>query len=111
MLIGKNFDITGKILKDNETYIVKDNSALTNLITSYTDLKPGKSTGGHFHKGQEEIYIFVEGRGKIQIDNIIYDCQMGDTFAIPDGAFHKVFNDEKKQNLRFIAIFDGGRNH
>ena len=52
-------DIGGKIVKEDERYIVKDNSTLKNLIVSSTDLKPGKSTSGHNHPGQEEVYIFI----------------------------------------------------
>ena len=35
-------DIGGKIVKEDERYIVKDNSTLKNLIVSSTDLKQGK---------------------------------------------------------------------
>ena len=40
-------DIGGDVIKDNETYILKDNKTLNNLVLSSTDLKPGKSTTGH----------------------------------------------------------------
>ena len=40
-------DIGGKVVKDDDKYIVKDNSTLNNLVVSSTDLKPGKSTSGH----------------------------------------------------------------
>ena len=48
-------DIGGKVVKDDNRYVVKDNSALKNLIVSSTDLKPGKSTSGHSHGGLEEV--------------------------------------------------------
>ena len=39
-------DIGGKVVKDDDKYVVKDNSTLNNLVVSSTDLKPGKSTSG-----------------------------------------------------------------
>ena len=85
-------DIGGEVVKDNETYVLKDNKFLKNLVLSSTNLKPGQSTRGHTHPGQEEVYHFVSGVGAIQIDNDLYDVSAGDVFLIPDGAFHKVFN-------------------
>jgi len=56
-------DIGGVVVKDNETYKLKDNTLLNNLVVSSTDLKPYQSTNGHTHPGQEEVYYFVKGAG------------------------------------------------
>ena len=40
-------DIGGKITKEDDRYVVKDNTRLKNLVVSSTDLKPLKSTSGH----------------------------------------------------------------
>ena len=40
-------NIDGEIVKDNETYLLKDNTSLNNLVVSSTTLHPGKSTRGH----------------------------------------------------------------
>lgn len=104
-------DIGGEVVKDNETYVLKDNKFLKNLVLSSTNLKPGQSTRGHTHPGQEEVYHFVSGVGAIQIDNDLYDVSAGDVFLIPDGAFHKVFNGSESENLYFVCVFDGKRNH
>ena len=37
-------DIGGDIVKDNETYLLKDNKTLKNLVLSSTDMKPNMST-------------------------------------------------------------------
>ena len=52
-------DIGGSITKEDDRYIVKDNTILKNLVVSSTELKPLKSTSGHDHKGQEEVYFFI----------------------------------------------------
>ena len=54
-------DIGGEIAKEDERYVVKDNTTLKNLILSSTDLRAMKCTTGHAHVGQEEVYNFVTG--------------------------------------------------
>ena len=56
-------DIGGVIAKQDDRYIVKDNTTLKNLILSSTFLEANKSTNGHLHKGQEEVYFFIKGKG------------------------------------------------
>lgn len=111
MQIANDYNLQGRIIKDNDVYVVKDNMALKDMITSHTILYPEQCTGGHSHEGQEEIYIFTHGRGKIQIDEDIYFASPGDVYAIPAGAFHKVFNTSVSDNMSFLAIFNGSRNH
>ena len=103
-------DVGGEVVKDDERYVVKDNSMLQNLIISSTDLKPGKSTSGHSHSGQEEVYNFVSGTGIMKIDNESFPVKKGDIVLIEDGQFHQVINNSDK-NLYFVCVFDGSRNH
>lgn len=103
-------DIGGDIVKENDTYTVKDNTELNNLVVSSTLLHPGKETTGHIHEGQEEVYIFVRGSGIMKIDETMHVVKEGDVRLIYDGAFHKVINDNNEE-LYFVCVFDGGRNH
>jgi len=48
-----------KIVKDNDTYRLIDNTSLNNLVVSKTILHPGKCTTGHKHPGQEEVYQYT----------------------------------------------------
>ena len=98
------------VVKSNETYDVIDNTNLNNLVVSKTILHPGKETGGHNHTGQEEVYIFMQGWGKMIVGEKTYQIDEGDIVLIPDGDFHKVFN-EGDDDLIFTCVFDGGRNH
>ena len=103
-------DIGGKIVKDDDRYLVKDNSELNNLVVSSTDLKPGKSTSGHAHPGQEEVYNFVKGSGMMKVDEDLFPVCEGDVILIQDGQFHQVINDSN-ENLYFVCVFDGSRVH
>jgi len=106
-------DIGGEVVKDNETYLLKDNTTLKNLVLSSTKLYRGQQTRGHRHAGQEEVYIFVQGYGKMIVGNETdepFAVSPGDIVLIPDGAFHRVINDGE-MNLVFDCVFQGKRNH
>ena len=99
-----------KIVKKNKTYTLIDNTELNNLVVSKTILHPKKSTTGHNHKGQEEVYQFVSGKGTMVVGDMQFSVSPGDIILIPDGDFHKVWN-EGEDDLIFTCVFDGGRNH
>jgi mannose-6-phosphate isomerase-like protein (cupin superfamily) len=105
-----NMSIGGEIVKDNETYVLRDNKTLNNLVLSQTILHPAQSTRGHSHAGQEEVYFFVSGSGEMEIDDEAFWVKEGDIVLIPDGAFHRVHNPSDEE-LIFNCVFDGKRNH
>lgn len=106
MKIGSAFIINGETVRKNEQYTLTDSTHLSRLTVSRTYLKPNQSTNGHSHQGKEEVYIFTQGRGKIQIgqDAEPTHAIVGDVFIIPDGEFHKVF--ASLTGLTFISIFE-----
>jgi mannose-6-phosphate isomerase-like protein (cupin superfamily) len=107
------YDVGGDVVKDNKTYLLKDNKTLKNLVLSSTLLYREQSTRGHRHASQEEVYIFIQGRGKMIVGNETdepFNVSAGDIVLIPDGAFHRVINDGDI-NLLFNCVFDGKRNH
>ena len=101
-------NIEGKIVKEDDRYIVKDNTSLKNLIVSSTTLFPNKSTSGHKHKGQEEIYFFIEGYGEMQLDDDKFSVEPGSIVLIKDGVFHKVYNTGDDE-LYFVCVLHGAR--
>ena len=105
------YDVGGEIVKDNETYVLKDNKLLKNLVLSSTFLKPSQSTRGHSHPGQEEVYYFVTGKGIMEVGEEKFEVKPNDVILIPDGAFHRVHNKSDYEELYFVCVFDGNRNH
>ena len=103
-------DIGGEVIKDNDTYLLKDNAFGNNLVLSSTFLRANQSTNGHEHKGQEEVYFFVDGKGEMEIDDNRFTVKAGDVICIEDGEFHRVHN-TGHYGLYFVCVFDGGRNH
>lgn len=106
----KIYNIGGETIKDNETYVLKDNKTLNNLVVSSTELHGLQSTRGHRHEGQEEVYYFVSGTGQMELDNEKFEVQGGDVVLIKDGVFHRVHNTSNTK-LYFVCVFDGKRNH
>lgn len=104
------WDIGGEIVKQDYRYVVKDNTELKNLVVSSTRLNPNRSTTGHRHAGQEEVYVFTKGKGQIELDHEIFNICEGDTVLIKDNVFHKVHNNSDFM-LEFICVFDGRRTH
>jgi len=106
-------NIGGKTVKEDTRYVVKDNTTLKNLVLSSTRLQPNKSTTGHKHPGQEEVYYFIEGKGTIELaqkDNInTLRVKPGDVVLIEDGVFHRVH--AGADEMYFVCVFDGKRKH
>ena len=105
-----NQSIGGDIVKDNDTYQLRDNTTLKNLVLSSTLLHTGKQTTGHKHEGQEEVYYFVSGYGEMLIDEERFGVEPGDIVLIEDGEFHRVYN-TGHEDLYFVCVFDGNRSH
>jgi oxalate decarboxylase/phosphoglucose isomerase-like protein (cupin superfamily) len=110
MRIEGKFNVGGEVVKQDERYVVSDNRLLKNLIVSSTRLNSGKETTGHCHTGQEEVYMFVEGKGEMLLDEKRFPVQAGDIILIEDGVFHRVYN-TSEQELYFVCVFDGQRRH
>ncbi len=63
---------------------------------------PGSRTLPHRHRKTEEIYYFLSGRGRLQIEEATCAVTAGDTFLIPPGSWHSVRN-EGRENLVFLC--------
>lgn len=94
-----------ELIRDNETYKVYDLYILKDLSLTLTELNPRKETTGHSHKDADEIYVFIDGEGRIEIVGESTLVKGGDVVAIPGGKFHKVFN-EGEGILSFWSIFE-----
>ena len=93
------------LIRNDETYKVYDLSQLQNLNVSLTELYPQKSTSGHSHKEADEVYIFIDGVGTMEIGNRTENVKGGDLILVPQGDFHRVRN-EGTSNLNFWTIFE-----
>jgi mannose-6-phosphate isomerase-like protein (cupin superfamily) len=72
-------------------------------------MKPYQSTHGHKHEGQEEVYYFVNGSGKMELDDRTLVVKQSDVVLIEDGVFHRVHSGPR--GCYFVCVFDGRRSH
>lgn len=105
-----NNNVGGDIVKDNDIYQLRDNTNLKNLLLSSTLLHAGKEATGHKHEGQEEVYFFISGFGEMSVDDNRFSIKPGDIVLIEDGEFHRVYN-TSQEDLYFVCVFNGNRNH
>ncbi len=81
MKVNKD-DICGELIRDTHVYKVIDNKFLNNLTLSKTILNPLQQTGGHKHEGLEEVYFFIRGFGRMELDDeVTVLFEMGTQFS------------------------------
>lgn len=97
-------DIAEKI-RSNDVYDVYDLKALEHLVVSMTILHPCKSTSGHSHEKEEEVYIFLEGSGEMQLGEEKFPVSRDDVVLVQAGKFHRIFN-TGSSDIRFLCIFE-----
>ena len=64
-------------------FLAKEELGLTGMQVSLNQLPPGKGTlFSHQHKQNEELYVFISGKGQMQIDAEIIDVCEGSCVRI-----------------------------
>jgi mannose-6-phosphate isomerase-like protein (cupin superfamily) len=53
-------------------------------------LGPGEATRRHYHGRSEEIYLLVDGGGRLVVDGEEAAVASGDAVLIPPGAWHQL---------------------
>jgi mannose-6-phosphate isomerase-like protein (cupin superfamily) len=82
--------------KDAQPFVTKDGSTIREYLhtarqsLAEATLEPGTSTTRHYHARAEEIYLFVEGDGALEVDGETRDVGPGDAALIPPGAWHQL---------------------
>lgn len=101
----KDFSRKVKPIRESDVYGVYDLKKLKHLVVSMTILHRNKSTKGHSHQKAEEVYYFLKGSGKMQINTSKIQVKGNDIVLIEQGDFHRVFN-TGNGDLVFISIFE-----
>jgi quercetin dioxygenase-like cupin family protein len=77
-----------------EPFTTKDGSTIREYLHTATQslaeasLEPGQSTQRHYHRLSEEIYLIVEGGGRMELDGEAQAVTVGDAILIAPGAWH-----------------------
>ena len=79
-----------------QSFTTKDGSTIRELMHAANQslaeatLAPGQATERHYHALSEELYSFLEGGGRLEIDGESRDVGVGDAALIPPGAWHEL---------------------
>jgi len=75
-------------------FITKDGSTIREYLHTQVQslaeatLEPGQATERHYHRLSEEIYLLVDGGGRMELDGQERDVNAGDAILIPPRAWH-----------------------
>ena len=56
-------------------------------------LRPGQASTRHRHAAHEELYVLIEGEGRIRIGDEVLTLGRGDTLLVEPATVRQVFND------------------
>jgi uncharacterized cupin superfamily protein len=65
-------------------------------------LKPGQASTLHRHRSQEEIYLVLEGTGRIKVGDETLTLAGGDFLRVAPETLRQVFNDTEADALWFV---------
>jgi mannose-6-phosphate isomerase-like protein (cupin superfamily) len=82
--------------RDAAPFTTRDGSTIREYL--HTDrqslaeasLRPGRATRRHFHRLSEEVYLVLEGAGRMEVDGEEREVGGGDAILIPPGAWHRI---------------------
>jgi uncharacterized cupin superfamily protein len=66
-------------------------------------LKPSQASTRHRHFEQEELYLLLEGSGRIRVDGDLLTLEPLDTVLVEPDSARQVFNDTDADQLWFVA--------
>lgn len=90
-------DIPGK-------HFLKDMLGLTGCEISINSMAPGAGMPiYHQHQENEEVYIFIQGKGQVQVDGEVIEVQEGSIVRIaPNGE--RIWRNNSNEPLLYIII-------
>ena len=69
---------------------------------AYAELPVGATSGYHKHEGNDEWFMVLSGKAKINIDGEVKEIKKGDCILTRDGSSHGIT--DVTETLKFIAV-------
>src|SRR5436309_10540279 len=93
--------------EQREAFITADGSSIrelagvpsgnaTNQSLAEAVVPPCSATVAHFHRRIEEIYLFIEGSGRMRLGDQERAVRAADCVVIPPGSAHKLWADGRE---------------
>jgi mannose-6-phosphate isomerase-like protein (cupin superfamily) len=98
-LRNRERDATPFTTKDGSTIREYLHTAVQSLAEA--SLAPGAATRRHYHARSEEIYLILDGDGRLEVDEDVRAVGPGDAILIPPGSPHRL--DAGEQGVRLLC--------
>ena len=66
-------------------------------------LRPGQASTRHRHFEQEELYLLLEGSGRMRVDDDLLTLEPLDTVLVEPASARQLFNDTAADQLWFVV--------
>jgi len=75
----------------------------TKLSARQWRLAPGQASTKHRHETQEELYVLLEGTGRMRIGDEVLTVGAGDCLVVDPGTVRQLFNDTDANQLWLVV--------
>lgn len=66
-------------------------------------IEPGQAISRHRHRDTTELYLLLEGKGKLRVDGELLELKPHDSVLVEPGSLRQLFNDTDADQLWFIV--------
>lgn len=66
-------------------------------------LRPSEASTRHRHFDQEELYVLLEGRGRIRVDDERLELSPMDSLRVSPDSVRQIFNDTETESLWLVV--------
>jgi uncharacterized cupin superfamily protein len=66
-------------------------------------LRPGQASTKHRHRSQEELYVLLEGKGRVRVGDELLTLEPLSAVAIEPGTVRQLFNDTDADQLWLVV--------
>jgi uncharacterized cupin superfamily protein len=66
-------------------------------------LAPGQASTRHRHRGEHELYVLLEGIGRIRVDDELLTLRPLDVLLVEPASVRQVFNDTEADAMWLVA--------
>ncbi len=66
-------------------------------------IEPGQASTRHRHRESSELYVLLEGRGKLRVDDELLELEPLDTVLVEPEAVRQPFNDTDADQLWLVV--------
>jgi uncharacterized cupin superfamily protein len=66
-------------------------------------LRPGEASTRHRHRRQFELYLLLEGRGRVRVEGDLLSLEPSDALAVEPQSVRQLFNDTADDQLWLVV--------